>query len=321
MRPYTHLTQHQRYQIAALLKANVTQKLIAEIVGVHRSTISREIRRNRGRRGYRPAQAHRQADARRHNPRPRITPEAWRVIEFLLREHWSPEQISRWMKDERKTSVSHEYIYQYIYADKRAGGTLHEHLRWRRKRRKRYGSHSRRGQIPNRISIDERPRIVDSRRRFGDWEADTIIGKNHRHAIVSLTERKSRLALIRKVERRSAEEVEAAIVALLEPLKKRVHTITSDNGKEFTNHESIAESLEASFYFAHPYASWQRGLNENTNGLIRQYFPKGSDFSSITPEDIERVMEKLNNRPRKSLDFKSPNHVFFGIKHNVALQC
>jgi len=144
MRPYTHLTQQQRYQIAALLKANVTQKLIAEILDVHKSTISREVRRNRGGRGYRPAQAHRLAVARRRlKSAPRITPEAWRLIELLLRVQWSPEQVSRWMKTERGVAVSHEYIYRYILADKRRGGTLHEHLRWRRKRRKRYGSHSR----------------------------------------------------------------------------------------------------------------------------------------------------------------------------------
>jgi IS30 family transposase len=160
---------------------------------------------------------------------------------------------------------------------------------------------------------------VERRTRLGDWELDTIIGKGHKQAIVSLTERKSRLALIAKVPTKEAEGVKEAVLRLLAPLSEHVHTITSDNGKEFARHEAIAESLNADFYFAHPYASWERGLNENTNGLIRQYFPKGCDFTTITNKDIRRVMDKLNNRPRKCLGMKTPNQVFFGINPSVAL--
>ena len=317
---YTQLTQEQRYQIYALMKAGHNQTEISAIVGVHKSTVSREIWRNRGLRGYRPKQAHQLALNRRQcKARRRIRPNEWHRVEELLREDWSPEQISLWLPKEEQIVISHESIYQRILDDKRHGGDLHRHLRCQKPRRKRYGTYDRRGQIPNRVSIDERPAIVERRIRLGDWELDTIIGKRHKQAIVSLTERKSRLALLAKVRTKEAEGVKDAALTLLSPLADYVHTITSDNGKEFARHETIAEALDADFYFAHPYASWERGLNENTNGLIRQYFPKGSDFTNITDEDIRRVMDKLNNRPRKCLGMKTPNQVFFGINPPVAL--
>lgn len=317
---YTQLTQEQRYQIYALMKAGHNQTEIGAIVGVHKSTVSREIRRNRGLRGYRPKQAHQLALNRRQcKAQCRIGPDDWHRVEELLREDWSPEQISLWLAQEDRILISHEWIYLHILEDKRKGGGLHRHLRCQKPRRKRYGTYDRRGQIPNRISIDERPAIVEHRSRLGDWELDTIIGKRHKQAIVSLTERKSRLALLAKVPTKEADGVRDAVLTLLPPLAEHVHTITSDNGKEFAHHELIAETLDAEFYFAHPYASWERGLNENTNGLIRQYFPKGCDFTSITDEDIQRVMDKLNNRPRKCLGMKTPNQVFFGINPPVAL--
>ena len=320
MGDYRQLTQEQRYGIYSLQQTGHNQATIAEVIGVHQSTISRELKRNKGLRGYRYKQAHEMATARRKGKaKPRIDAGAWAFIERLIQKEWSPEQISGWMKNEMGYSVSHERIYQHILQDKQSGGKLYLHLRCRKKRRKRYGSHERRGQIPNRTSIDERPRIVDSRHRYGDWEVDTIIGSRHQQAIVSLAERKSRLALIRKVDRKTSEQVSQAVTELLGSVKHRVHTITGDNGKEFSGHQEIAKSLSANFYFAHPYASWERGLNENTNGLIRQYFPKSRDFASITDSEILTVMNKLNNRPRKCLGFKTPNQVFFGIKPNVAL--
>ena len=316
----TQLTQEQRYQIYALMKAGHNQTEIAEIVGVHKSTISREVRRNRGLRGYRPKQAHQLAMNRRQDKaRSRISVEDWQLVECLLREEWSPEQISLWLKEEGYLAISHEWIYQHIIQDKHQGGTLHKHLRCQKQRKKRYGSYERRGQIQNKVSIDERPAIVESRQRLGDWELDTIIGKGHKQAIVSLSERKSRLSLITKVETKGAEGIKDAVISLLKPLARHVHTITSDNGKEFAKHEVIAETLNADFYFAHPYASWERGLNENANGLIRQYFPKGHDFTTITCKEIQKVMDKLNNRPRKCLGMKTPNQVFFGINPPVAL--
>lgn len=320
MKNYAQLTHEQRYHIYALNKTGYTQVAIAKEVGVHKSTISRELKRNRGQRGYRPDQAQRLACARRDNKaKPLISSETWATVEFLLCQDYSPEQASGFLKKEAGLKVSHERIYKYILDDKRAGGKLYTHLRCQKKKKKRYGTNSRRGLIPDRISIELRPAIVESKSRIGDWEADTIIGKNHNQAIVSLVERKSKLTLIKKVARNTAEAVKEAIYALLMPMSKDVLTITSDNGKEFAAHKDIAETLKADFFFAHPYHSWERGLNENTNGLIRQYFPKGSSFSNITDEQVEAVMNRLNNRPRKSLGFMTPNQVFYEL-NPVALE-
>jgi IS30 family transposase len=314
---YTQLTQEQRYHIWAMQKAGFNQIEIAQAVGVHKSTICRELRRNTGQRGYRPKQAHTLAMSRPHDRArtPRMTPETWEMVEDAWRQEWSPEQACGWLWRQHQVRVSHERIDAYVYDDKRAGGTLYQHLRCQKQRRKRYGSYDRRGQLANRISISERPAIVETRSRFGDWEADTIVGKGHQQAIVSLTERKSKLTLLAKVEQATADAVETAMTGLLVPLAPQVQTITSDNGHEFARHQQIATKLEADFYFAHPYASWERGLNENTNGpgalWARQYFPKGSDFTTITDEEVEAVMQRLNHRPRKTLEFQTPHQVFF----------
>ncbi len=315
---YTQLTQAQRYQISVLLKIGQSQTEIAKMIGKHKSTISREVGRNQGQRGYRPKQAQQMSMDRRKKATPRIQAATWALIESKLQEDWSPEQISDWLKQNTDIQVSHERIYQYILADKRAGGSLHKHLRCQKKRRKRYGSNDRRGKLPNRRSIEERPEIVDQRQRIGDWEVDTMIGKGHHQAIVTLTERKSRFALLRKVERRKANLVSAAVIDLLQPVADRSHTITGDNGKEFAEHERIAQELEVSFFFAHPYAAWERGANENMNGLVRQYIPKNRELSSVTDEELVQIMNKLNHRPRKCLDFKTPFEVFF--EQSVALQ-
>jgi len=308
---YTQLTQEQRYQISALLKTERSQNEIAIVVGVHKSTICREVQRNRGKRGYRPKQAHRFALKRRRNAvQKRIAAESWLWIEDMLRQDWSPEQISNWLKKHTDSTVSHEWIYQDIYKDKGRGGDLHKHLRCQKKRRKRIGDYDRRGKIRNQVSIEERPEIVDRRERLGDWEADTIIGTGKQGANVTLVERKSRFTLLKQVARRTAAVVEDAILELLIPYQAVTHTITCDNGKEFANHQNISEKLQAQMYFAHPYAAWERGTNENTNGLIRQYFPKGTDFLSITDNQISFVKERLNARPRKCLDFQAPTMVF-----------
>jgi IS30 family transposase len=319
MRTYTQLTQEQRYQIYVLLKAGHNQTEIAHFVRVHKSTISRELRRNRGLKGYRPKQAHEFALSRRNKAKRLIEASTWAWIESLIRFDLSPEQVSDSLKVNHGLQISHEWIYQYILRDKGAGGDLHCHLRCQKKRRKRYGSYDRRGKLKNRVSIDERPAIVDTRQRLGDWEVDTIIGKGHRHAIVSLVERKSRLALLRKVERKTAQDVADAVIELLKSLPVRTHTITADNGKEFADHERITKELKTDIYFAHPYSSWERGTNENMNGLVRQYFPKKRSFGTLTETDIEFAMERLNNRPRKCLGFKTPNEVFFKKSSVVAL--
>ena len=195
---------------------------------------------------------------------------------------------------------------------------MYRHLRCQKKRRKRYGGYDRRGQLPNQVSIEQRPTLVEQRQRLGDWEVDTIIGKRHNQAIVTLTERKSRFALLRKVEQRTANQVSNAMIDLLKPFSDRVHTLTADNGKEFAGHEQIARELRADFFIAHPYAAWERGSNENMNGLIRQYIPKKCDFTSIGETEVELVMDRLNNRPRKCLGFMSPFEKFFDL--SVALQ-
>ena len=320
---YTQLTQEERYQIYALKKAGHIQAEIAGVIGRNPGTISRELRRNRGLRGYRPDQAHNLALTRRQDMiQPRLSEQIWQQVEALIREEWSPEQIVGRVAMEQGVSISHEWIYQYVYADQRSGGDLYRFLRCQKPRRKRYGSYDRRGCIPNQVSIDDRPAIVDSKRRFGDWEGDTVIGKGHRGALVTLVERKSLYTVIRAVLYKTAEAVRNAVVDGLTPHIDQVHTITYDNGREFADHEGMASDLEARIYFAHPYASWERGLNENTNGLIRQYFPKDRDLTTVTKCEIENAMDKLNHRPRKSLGYRTPYEVFFNTKTSltVALQ-
>jgi IS30 family transposase len=317
MRTYTELTQEQRYQIYALQKTGHSRAEMAEVIGVNKSTVSRELKRNRGGRGYRPQQAHRLALQRRQKAVPRITTEPWATVEKLLRQDWSPEQISGRLKKEHKVYLSHEWIYQYILKDKLAGGDLYRHLRCQKKHRKRYGQYDRRGKLPHCRSIEERPVLVKGRRRLGDWEVDTLIGKGHKPALVTLSERKSRFTLLGKVDQRTAQAVQNQIQQLLLPLKDKVHTLTSDHGKEFANHAQIAEALQLDFYFAHPYAACERGTNENTHGLLRQYFPKKHDFQSLSNKAIEHAISRLNFRPRKCLAFKTPFEVFF--KHSVAL--
>ena len=320
---YTQLTQEERYQIYALKKAGHIRAEIAKVIGRDPGTISRELRRNRGLKGYRPQQAHTLALARRQDKaQPRIGHGVWELVDRLIRNRWSPEQVAGRVEMEQGVAISHEWIYQYIYADKRSGGDLYTYLRCQKVRRKRYGAYDRRGRIPNQVSIDERPAIVDSKRRFGDWEGDTVIGKGHRGALVTLVERKSRYTVIRAVLRKTAEAVRNAVTEGLAPYIDWVHTITYDNGREFSDHEGMAADLDARIYFAHPYASWERGLNENTNGLIRQYFPKHRDLTTVTDAEVQEVMNKLNHRPRKSLGYRTPYEVFFNTRTSltVALQ-
>ena len=311
MSTYKQLALEQRYQIKALLDNDVSKGNIATTIGVSRSTITRELNRNSGKRGYRPNQAHGKALARREKKsKLRIREEVWALVEKTLREDWSPEQVSGKLKASG-ISVSHERIYQHVYADKRAGGTLWAHLRHPKKYRKRAGGRDRRGKIPNRRSIDERSAIVDERSRIGDWEADLILGKSHQGVALTLTERKSRFTLLRTFPGKHADPITQGIKELLK-WDARLKTITFDNGKEFAGHEEIAAALNVDCYFANPYSSWERGTNENTNGLIRQYLPKNRSLKNISIEEETMIMDKLNLRPRKCLDFKTPYEVFFG---------
>lgn len=315
---YTQLTQEQRYQIYALKKMGHSPTEIANCLGVNKSTISREIGRNSGQRGYRPKQAQEKRNERlRDKGKARILAETWELIEEKLRLDWSPEQISGWLRENGVDRVSHEWIYQYVYADKNADGELFKHLRCQKKRRKRCGNNDHRGVIPGRKSIEERPEVVEQRERMGDWERDLIIGKNHQGAVLTLTERKSRFTLIRKVDGKQADAVAQATIQCLNWVPE-LQTITNDNGKEFAQHRILTTTLSAEVYFAHPYASWERGTNENTNGLIRQYLPKQRNLTTVSSQEELLIMDRLNLRPRKCLAFKTPFEVFFQL-HPVAL--
>jgi len=311
---YQHLTQEARYEIYEKLHENVPKSEIASCVGKHISTIYREINRNKGLKGYRPKQAGDKAAARQANKPRRVyfTASICSQVETWLKEDFSPEQIVGRAEREGIAMVSHERIYQHIVADKRAGGTLYTHLRHiPKKYRKRYGSTENRGQIPNKISIDARPPEVAGREEIGHWEIDTVIGKSHDGAIVTLVERTSRFTVMGKLVGKHAEPCAEKTIAILTPFVDKVRSITADNGKEFAKFERIAETLEALFFFAHPHHPWERGTNENTNGLIRQYLPKSMGFEFLTQEDCQRIMDKLNNRPRKCLGFRTPAEVFF----------
>ena len=321
MRAYSQLTDEDRIEIYAMKQAGKKQNMIADELGVHPSTISRELTRNTGLRGYRPKQAQQQTLHRRFTARKavKMTPETIDYIESKLAEEHSPEQIAERMKLDpgwHGPTVSHERIYQHIWQDKARDGTLYKHLRigGTKQRRKRRNSRDMRGTIKNRVGIEERPAIVERKIRIGDWEGDTVVGKNHQGALVTLVDRKSKLTLIGKVDRYTAEAVEKTIISLMELLPWRNYTLTVDNGKEFASHESVADALQIKVYFADPYSAWQRGLNENTNGLIRQYVPKGSDVRILTDEQIQHIMDRLNNRPRKSLGYLTPNEVFYERK-------
>lgn len=314
---YTHLTREERYQIHALRSQRVSIAAIAVNLGRHRSTIGRELARNARERGYDPAKAHTQAKARLSGPGnvrtiPRTT---WEPAERYLRLGLSPEQVSARLRLEGRASPSKESIYLRVYADKAAGGDLAQHLRCQKMRRKRYGSgQERRGVLRNCKRIDQRPKVVDKRSRIADWEGDTVIGCGHQGILVTVVERKSRYTLAAPLPRRTSDLVGQAMIDLLRPHKERCKTITLDNGKEFADHEFIARCLGAKVYFAHPYCSWERGLNENHNGLLRQYFPKGMSLAGVTQSQVDEAVYALNHRPRKCLGWRTPHEVFYGLE-------
>lgn len=318
---YRHLTYEQRCHIYILKKSGFTQRAIADTIGCSQPTISRELTRNQGQRGYRAKQAQMLAETRREascQPTKRV-PELLDLVDEKIRLEWSPDQVSNWLLNNEGISISHETIYLHIWADKRQGGDLYLSLRRKSKKyNKRSQSMTSRGKIKNARSIDDRPSIVDDYARVGDWEIDTIIGKGHKGALVTIVERKTKLTLSAQVNHKSADAVTQATVKLLKPYQHVVHTITADNGKEFSGHEEISKALSADVYFAHPYSSWERGLNENTNGLIRQYFPKETDFRKVKQEDVDFVLERLNTRPRKILGYKTPEQVMSDYLNQMA---
>jgi len=313
MSNYKQLTYEQRCQIDALKRSGLSQQAIGDAVGANQSSISRELSRNKGARGYHHQQAHRKRCERRSDAvsATKMTPDVVALVVEKLHLYWSPEQISGWLREERSQGVSHESIYLHVWADKQAGGDLHSYLRRRGKRYQWRGSNGKtsRGQIKNRVSIDDRPAIVDEKVQVGHWEIDTVIGKGHKGVLVTIVERVTKFTRSCRVASKSAKHVTAATIALLKPFKGLVLSITADNGKEFAYHEKIGKVLGCDVYFAHPYSSWERGLNENTNGLIRQYFPKATNFNEVSDSAVRKAITLLNDRPRKLLAFKTPAYL------------
>lgn len=311
----SHLTCNQRYTISVMLSSGYSQSEIAKVIEKNKSVVCREIKRNcDGRSGkYNHDLAQRKCMSR-HENKPkfrRLTPEMLSYITKNLEQKLSPEQIKGISKLHKIDCVSHEWIYQFIWADKKRKGRLHEYLRNRgRPYSKRGAAKDKRGKIPNRRDISERPNIVQLRERFGDLEIDTIIGKNHKGAILTINDRMTGLLRMSKLNSRNGHCLAQKSIELLNPWKNDLKTITSDNGPEFREHQIIAENLDIDFYFARPYHSWERGSNENLNGLIRQYIPKGTDFTTISHEFITFVENELNDRPRKRFGYRSPNDMF-----------
>lgn len=311
-----HLTLKERYQIVAFSESGLSKSEISRRIRKHKTTICRELTRNKSPSGYDPEIAERKAVKRKKSAHKKKKFD-WKMIKMIeekLKENWSPEQISGYCKKHGIDMVSHERIYQYVWQDKNNGGELYKRLRHANKRRKRYGSKETRGQIKDRVSIDERPEIVDQKIRFGDWEGDTIVGSNHKGYALTLVERKTKMTIIAKLNNKSAETTENEVVKQLYPIRNLCHTITFDNGKEFARHKEIARKLGVKIYFAHTYSSYERGLNENTNGLIRQYLPKKTDLGSITKSTFKEIEKRLNQRPRKALEFTSPADAFLQMR-------
>jgi len=312
---YHYLTELQRCQIFTLKERGDSQKIISSILKVDKSTISRELKRNSNNHDYNHILAHSKAKKRRSIAScasKKMDSTVITIINEKLSLQWSPEQIWGWMREHNKpVVVRHERIYQHIWADKKTGGQLYKDLRHGGKKyNKRSGVNAGRGCIPGRIDIDQRPDIVEKKTRVGDWELDTIIGKGHKGAIVSMVDRASKLTKLAICKSKEAAPVTDALTRCLKPMAHFVLTLTADNGKEFAKHAKVSKKLKADFYFAKPYHSWERGLNEHTNGLVRQYFPKGTSFDTISNKDVARVENLLNNRPRKILNFKTPIEAF-----------
>ena len=326
----SHLTYGERCQIYALLKRGDSRRAIARSLEVAASTITRELKRNIGGGGYRFKQAHKFSLKRRKSASQipcKMTPKVNGLVhKMLIETQSSPQQISGRLLKENGIHISHESIYRLIWKDKRSGGELYLHLRHRAKKYNNRGAKSSgRGLIPNRVDIDERPKIVEEKTRFGDFELDTIVGKDHRGAIVSIVDRASKFTYLRLLKRGTAQAVKKALIEALSMFSahRLVKTLTSDNGKEFAEHVCVSQETGGDFYFAKPYHSWERGLNEHTNGLVRQYFPKGTDFTILTHEEVAEVENTLNNRPRKILNFETPKERIFSLLGNlqsVALQ-
>ena len=315
---YQQLNAEERSALAALRRLGLSRAEIGRQLGRHRSTVGRELKRNAAPYdgGYRSARAHQRAHARRYRSRRNSHFGAVDMarVEELLREEWSPEQVSGHLARRRELAISHETIYRHVWRDLQAGGTLHLHLRCARKQcRKRYGRYDSRGRLAGKRMIGERPASIERRQRSGHWEIDTMMGESlgeSSDCILTLVERKSGFVLIGKLHARTAAEANRAVLELIARHPSRVETITADNGTEFHWYAQVEAVAPVKFYFATPHHSWERGTNENTNGLIRQYLPKGKTMVGVTQSQCDTIADQLNNRPRKRHGYKTPNECF-----------
>jgi IS30 family transposase len=297
-----------------LRKQGQCQAEIARALGRHRSTISREVRRNsRKDGGYRPSTAHDFARWRRSRSRrnQRIDADAWALVVERLEQQWSPDQIAGRLRRMRLLRVSHETIYRYVWRDRHRGGALHSHLRCSpKKRRKRYGRNDSRGRLPGKRHISERPSGAENRSRVGHLEGDTVLGSFDKHCILTLVDRKTGYLMIGKLEARTVEATNRRAIELINNAHRPVRTLTFDNGTEFHGYRTIEDLTGATVFFATPHHSWERGTSENTNGLIRQYLPKRKSMADLTQADCDRIAEKINNRPRRRLDYRTPRECY-----------
>ncbi|MEJ0098803.1 MAG: IS30 family transposase [Pseudomonadota bacterium] len=313
---YRQITSEERYRLSAFRVQGLSNPEIARCMGRHRSTVWREVRRNAHVDGhYHVVKAIRHASARSYRSRshPRFKPEQLHPVWKLLSRLWSPEQIVGHLRCRGALRISHETIYRYIWSDRKRGGHLHHYLRCAiKQRRKRYGAYDSRGRLAGKRRIQQRPKHIELRRQPGHWEIDTVLGKGSRHCIVSLVERKSGYLQIGKLKARNVEQTSARTIELIGRYPDRYRTITADNGTEFHGYADIEKATSVPFYFATPHHAWERGTNENTNGLIRQYLPKNTSMTRLTQQECDAIATELNNRPRKRHGYKTPQQIFFG---------
>ncbi len=313
---YRQITYAERYTLALLRQRGLSAAAIARILGRHRSTIGREVQRNRGHTdgAYRPPLADWYARGRRSHSRRnrRFSAADGQRVQTLVREDWSPEQVAGWLRRHRELAISHETIYRYIWADKRQGGTLYEHLRGARKRyRKRYGHYDSRGRLAGKRPITARPAAAAARTAVGHWEGDTMLGAGQAGpCVLSLVERKTGYLVLGQLKRRTSAEVNRRARDLIRAQPRPVRTITVDNGTEFHEYAALERATATRFYFATPHHAWERGTNENTNGLVRQYLPKRHSMAGLTQVDCNRIAAQLNRRPRKRLGYQTPEECY-----------